>query len=163
MPSTLDQLDSQLLDEMPRPLRLRPGTSTNVGLPGGWLLRHYTRRNGRSVFEIFDAGHDLTGLIASTGHPRRSVDAAWRGHWTAAGVGRLWWALAMGHASGDARPSVTFTSRVPHGHVRRTTVTPTVVDGLWIAVVFGRHCAVTMRHGAFQQVMSISPTWGGRA
>jgi hypothetical protein len=163
MPSTLDQLDSQFLDEVPRPLRLAPGTSTKVGLPAGWHLRHYARWNGRSVFEIFDAGHDLAGLIASTGHPRHSVDAAWRGHWTDTSVGRLWWALAMGHASGEARPAVTFASSLPHGRVRRTTVTPTVVDGLWIAVVFGRHDAVTMRHGAFAQVMRISPTWRGRA
>jgi hypothetical protein len=163
MPSTLDQLDRQFLDEMPRPRRLRPGTSSKVGLPDGWLLRHYARRSGRSVFEIFDTDHDLAGLIASTGHPRQSVDAAWRGHWTDTSVGRRWWALAVGHASGDARPSVSFASRLPHGRVQRTTVTPTVVDGLWIAVVFGRHGAVTMRHGEFQQVMRISPTWRGRA
>jgi hypothetical protein len=163
MISTLDQLDSRFLDEMPRPLRLRPGTSTKVGLPAGWLLRHHARRNGRSVFEIYDAGDQLAGLIASTGHPRRSVDAAWRGHWTDTSVGDRWWALAMGHAGGDARPAVTFASRLPHGRVRRLTVSPTVVDGLWIAVVLGRHGAVSMRHGAVEQVVRISPTWRGRA
>jgi hypothetical protein len=115
------------------------------------------------VFEIFDARHDLAGLIASTGHPQHSVDAAWRGHRIDTNVGRRWWALAVGHAGGDARPSVTFARRLPHGRVRRTTVTPTVVGGLWIAVVFGRHGAVTMRHDAFQQVVRIAPTWCGRA
>lgn len=163
MPSTLDQLDSRGLDEMPRPLRLRPGTRTDVGLPGGWLLRHDARPNGRSAFEIFDAGHDLAGLIASSGQPRHSVAAAWRGDWTGTSVGRRWWALAMGHAGGDAKPSVTFAGRLPDGRVRRTAVTASVVDGLWIAVLFGRHGAVTMRHGAFEQVMRISPTWRGRA
>jgi hypothetical protein len=163
MSSTLNHLDSQFLDELPRPLPLRRGTATKVALPAGWRLRHYARWNGRSVFEIFDADHDLAGLVASTPHPRQSVDAAWRGHWIDTSVGRRWWALAMGHASGHARPLVTFAGRLPHGRVHRTTVTPTVVDGLWIAVVFGRHGAVTMRDGAFQQVRRISPTWGGRA
>jgi hypothetical protein len=162
MPSTLDHFDSQLLDELPRPLPLRPGTSTKVALPAGWLLRHYSLWCGRSVFEIFDAGHDLAGLIASSGQPRLSVEAAWRGHWTDTDVGRLWWALAMGHVSGDATPSVTFAGRLSHGLVRHTAVTPTMVDGLWIAVAFGRHGAVTMRHGAFAQVMRVSPTWRGR-
>jgi hypothetical protein len=163
MPPFLDHLDSQFLDETPRPLGLRPGTSIKVGLPAGWLLRHHARRNGQSVFEIFDARRDLAGRIASTGHTRHSVDAAWRGDWTDARAGHRWWAVAMGHASGDAKPTVTFASRLPHGRVRRTVVTPTVVEGLWIAVVFGRHCAVTMRAGAFEQVMGISPTWRGRA
>jgi hypothetical protein len=163
MHSTLDQRDSRLGDEMPRPRSVRPGTSTQVALPAGWLLRHYARWDGRSVFEIFDAGHDRVGRIASTGRPRLSVDAAWRGLWTDTSVGRRWWALAMGHASGDTRPTVTFASPLPRGRMRRTTVTPTVVDGLWIAVVFGRHGAVTMRHGAFEQVMRIVPTWHGRA
>jgi hypothetical protein len=163
MPSTLDQLDRQSLDEMPHRLRVRPGTCATVGIQGGWLLRHHVRSKGRSMFEIFDAHHDLVALIASTGHPRRSVDAAWRGHRNDAGIGRRWWALAMGHVEGDARPSVTFAGRLPHGRVRRTTVTPIVVDGLWIAVVLGRHGAVTLRQGAFQQVMRISPTWRGRA
>jgi hypothetical protein len=150
-------------DEMPRPPRLRPGTSVTVDFRGGWLLRHYVRWNGRSVFEIFDANHDLVGLIASTGHPRSSVDAAWRGHRNDDDLGPRWWALAMGHVEGDARPSVRFAGRLPHGRVRRTTVTPIVVNGLWIAVVVGRHGSVTLRQGAFQQVMRISPTWRGRA
>jgi hypothetical protein len=115
------------------------------------------------VFEIFDADHDQAGQIASTHDPRHSVDAAWRGHWTDASVGRRWWALAMGHAGADARPTVTFAGRLRLGRVRRTTVTQTVVDGLWIAVVFGRYGAVAMRDGAFQQIIRISPTWRGRA
>jgi hypothetical protein len=69
----------------------------------------------------------------------------------------------MGHVDVDARPSVTFVGRLPHGCARRTTITPTVVDGLWIAVVFGRHDAVTLRHGTFHHVTRISPTWRGRA
>jgi hypothetical protein len=163
MPLALDQADNHVIDETPRLARLRPGSSTTVGLPGGWLLRHYVRWNGRSVFEIFDAHHDLVGLIANTGDPRNSVDAAWRGHRNDAGVDRHWWALAMGHVDGDARPSVTFAGRRPHGGVRRTTITPIVVDGLWIVAVLGRHGAVTLRQGAFHQVMRISPTWRGRA
>jgi hypothetical protein len=163
MSSRFDQHDSQIVVEMPRPLRLRSGISTDVRLPGGWLLHHDARSNGRSVFEIFDARDHRVGLIASTRDPRHSVDAAWRGEWTDTRIGCRWWALAMGHARSDARPMVTFASRLPHGRVRRTTVTPTVVNGLWIAVVFARCGAVTMRDGAFQQVRRISPTWHGRA
>jgi hypothetical protein len=114
------------------------------------------------VLEIFDAGHDQVGRIVSTRHRRHSVDAAWRGRWTDTNFERRWWALAIGHTSGDAGPTVTFASLLARGRTRRTTVTPTVVGGLWIAVVFGRHGAVTMRHDAFEQVMRISPTWRGR-
>jgi hypothetical protein len=163
MSPALDQADNHVIDKTPRLARLRPGSSTTGGLPGGWLLRHYVGSNGRSVFEIFDAHHDLVGLTANTGHRQNSVDAAWRGHRNDVGVGRRWWALAMGHVDVDARPSVTFVGRLPHGCARRTTITPTVVDGLWIAVVFGRHGAVTLRQGAFHHVMRISPTWRGRA
>jgi hypothetical protein len=115
------------------------------------------------VFEIFDAYHDLAGLTASTGHPRNSVDAAWRGHRYDAGTGRRWWALAMGHADVDLSPTVTFVGRLPRGYARRTTITPIVVDGLWIAVLSGRHSAVALQQGASHHVMRISPTWGGRA
>ncbi|MDQ1607000.1 MAG: hypothetical protein QOJ18_1367 [Microbacteriaceae bacterium] len=163
MPPALDQAGKHVVDKTPRLPRLRPGSSTTGGLPGGWLLRHHVRSNGRSVFEILDAHHDTVGLTANTGHPRNSVDAAWRGHWNDPGVGRRWWALAMGHVDGDARPSVTFVGRLPNGCARRTSITPIVVDGLWIAVVFGRHGAVTLRQGAFHHVMRISPTWRSRA
>jgi hypothetical protein len=163
MPPALDQADNHVIDETPRLALPRPGSSTTGGLPGGWLLRHYVRSNGRSVFEILDAHHDLAGLIASTDQLRNSVDTAWRGHRNDAGVGRRWWALAMGHVDVDASPSVTFVDRLPHGCARRTTITPIVVDGLWIAVVVGRHSAVTLRTGGFHQVMRISPTWRGRA
>jgi hypothetical protein len=163
MPPALDQADKQVIDKTPRLARPRPGSSTTGGLPGGWLLRHYVRSNGRSVFEVLDAHYDLVGLLANTRHPRNSVDAAWRGHRNDAGVGRRWWALAMGHVDVDASPSVTFVGHLPHGCARRTTITPTVVDGLWIAVVSGWHGAVTLRHSAFHQVMRISPTWRGRA
>jgi hypothetical protein len=163
MPPALDQADNHVIDNTPRLTDLRPGSSTTGGLPGGWLLHHYVRSNGRSVFQIFDADDDLVGLIANTDHSRNSVDAAWRGHGNDAGVGRCWWAIAMGHVEVGASPSVTFVGRVPHGCTRRTTITPIVVDGLWIAVVSGRHGAVTLRHGPFHQVMRIWPTWRGRA
>jgi hypothetical protein len=117
------------------------------------------------VFEIFDARHDLVGLAASTGQPCVSVDAAWRGIRNDAGLGqrRRWWAVAMGHVHGEARPSVTFVGRLPDGRLRRTSLTPFVAERLWIAVVLGRPGAVTLRQGAAECVMRISPTWRGRA
>jgi hypothetical protein len=114
MPPALDQADNHLIDETSRLARHRPGSSSTGGLPGGWLLRHDVRSNGRSAFEIFDAHHDSVDLIANTGHPRNSVDAAWRGPQNDAAVGRRRWGLTMGHVDVDARPSVTW--QVPaHG------------------------------------------------
>jgi hypothetical protein len=166
MQSTTDSAEGQLIDPTPFRTRRRPGGSTDVQLPGGWLLRHRVQPTNRNVLEVFDAGRDLVGLVASTGRASMSIDAAWRGCTDDADRGRRWWSLAMGHIDGgtDAPDTtVTFLGRPPDGRLRRTTVTPIVIDGLWIAMVPARRDVVTLHQGTRHYVQRILPTLRGCA
>jgi hypothetical protein len=69
MPPDLDQADNHVIDNTPRLTDLRPGSSTTGGLPGGWILRHRVRSNGRSEFEILDAHHDSMGHVDVDARP----------------------------------------------------------------------------------------------
>jgi hypothetical protein len=163
MQSTAHPTEKQLIDGALLRTRLRPGSSTDVELPGHWLLRHQVRSTNRSVLEVFDARRDLVGLVASSGRASASVDAAWRGRTGDTHPERLWWSVAMGHVDGDTDAVVTFVGRHPGGRQRRTTVTPIVVDGLWIAMVLARRDAVTLHQGTRHYVQRISPTLRGCA
>jgi hypothetical protein len=132
-----------------------------VQLPGGWLLRHRVPTTKRSVLEVFDARHDLVGLVASSGGASASIDAAWRGSTDDMHPERRWWSLAIGHVDGDGDALVTFLGRRPDGGTRRTTVTPIVIDGLWIAMVSARRDVVTLHHQMRDYVHRITPTLRG--
>jgi hypothetical protein len=121
MHSVNDPAERQLIDAIPLRRRRRPGSSTDVELPGGWLLRHHVRPAKRNVLEVFDARRDLVGLVASTGRVSASIDAAWRGRINDTHSERRWWSLAMGHVDRETEASVTFLGRLPNGRPRRTT------------------------------------------
>lgn len=163
MPSTTDQTENQLIDATPLRTRLRPGSSTDIELPGGWLLRHRVRPSNRNVLEVFDAGRDLVGLVATTGRASASIDAAWRGRTDDADPERRWWSLAMGHVVGDTDAFVTFLGRLPGGRLRRTTVKPIVIDGLWIAMVPARRDVVALHQRTRHCMQRIVPTLRGCA
>jgi hypothetical protein len=166
MQSTTDLTDLQLIDETSFRTRRRPGSSTEVELPGGWRLRHEVRPINRNVLEVFDACLDLVGLVASTGRGSASIDAAWRGCTADTDPERRWWSLAMGHLGADSRDAdatVAFLGRLPDGRRRRTIVTPIVIDGLWIAMVSARRDAVTLHQGNRRYVQRILPTLRGCA
>jgi hypothetical protein len=135
----------------------------DVRLPGGWWLRHFVQATGQRVIEIHDTSRDLVALVASATWPHVSIDAAWRGFSAMATGERRWWALAVGHARRGTDPTVTFASRLPRGQVRRLTVTPNVIDGLWVAMAFGPQGTVSLRQGPHQRVHRISPTFRARS
>ncbi|MCW2545576.1 MAG: hypothetical protein JWN96_36 [Mycobacterium sp.] len=161
MQSTTDPTDNQLIDATPLRTRRRPGSSTDVELPGGWLLRHRVPTIKRCVLEVFDARHDLVGLVASSARASASIDEAWRGYTDDTHSERRWWSLAMGHVDGDPDALVTFLGRRPDGRTGRTTVMPIVIDGLWIAMVPARRDVVTLHHGTRDFVHRIAPTLRG--
>jgi hypothetical protein len=134
----------------------------DLHLPGGWRLSHFVQPTGQRVIEIHDTSRDLVAFVASATRPVVSIDAAWRGLGADPAGEQQWWALAIGHARRKPDPQVTFASRFAHGQVRRTTVTPNVVDGLWVALVSGRQGTVTFRQGPHQCIHRISPTFRGR-
>jgi hypothetical protein len=71
----------------------------------------------------------------SDGRASVSIDAAWQGCTAGTDPEGGCWSLAMGHVVDDTDVFVTFLGRNPNGCLRRTTVTPIVVDDLWIAMV----------------------------
>jgi hypothetical protein len=156
-------LSSRPVAEIKRATRT-PSTDnlTDLQLPGSWRLHHHVETNARRIIEIYDASCDLVGLVASTQHPLVCIDAAWRGLTAKPEGERRWWALAIGHAHRDTDPCIVFASKSPSGGVRRTIVTPLVVDGLWVATVSGRQATVSLRQGPHQCLHRISPTIRGR-
>ena len=138
------------------------GHPTDIQLHWGWRIRHLGTGAGRRVIEIYDASRELIALVASTTRPLVSIDSAWRGY-HADDLGEPhWWALAIGHAHRKSCPLVTFGSRSPGGQVRRVTVTPDVIGGLWVAAVPGRRATVSLRQGPDWRIRGISPTYRGR-
>jgi hypothetical protein len=129
MQSTTEQIDNQLIDESRFGTQRRPGSSTDIELPGGWQLRHRVRPTSRSVFEIFDA--------------------------------RLLWSLAMGHVVDDEDVFVTFLGRNPDGHLRLTTVTPDVIDDVWIAMITSHADVVALHQRTRHCLRRVIPTLRG--
>jgi hypothetical protein len=111
------------------------------------------------VLEIIEDTGDLVGLIASTSLPMLSVDAAWRGMGHDSDGTRRWWALAVGHDSGEDgdEPLVTFSRRAAaHVRPRRVVVRPRRTQGLWIASVPGLYTAVSCQHGSQHAVRRLT-------
>lgn len=136
----------------------RPQISARLPV-SGWQIRWRLQADGRTVLEVTDQAGDLTGLVASTRLPIVSVNGAWRGTCRGADGTQQRWALAIGHACTPGRPlTVTFTRRLPGiRRLRRKTVHPATVDGLWIAAVTGHYTTTRCHTPAAASALRLMP------
>jgi hypothetical protein len=123
----------------------RVGSEVCVRLAvSGWCIRWRLQPDDRTVIEVYDETGVLTGLVVGTRLPIVSADVGWRGKVRGADGDKWCWALAIGHTpAGTGRPAVTFTHGMPGSRrVRRTTVRPAAMGGVWVAAVTGRYTTV---------------------